>query len=77
MCFCPTSPSLNSDATKFMQVGTILKTLNIYSLERQVDRWVKEIDEDEPTGFVVYEKFEALVLDDLNFIIIIHMHSHR
>ena len=46
-----------------MQVGTIIRSLNIYPTEKQLQRWIHEIEEEEPTGFIVYEKFEALVLD--------------
>ncbi len=54
-----------SNVTMFMQVGTIIRTLNIYPTERQLQRWIREIEEDEPTGFIMYEKFEALVLGTL------------
>ncbi len=40
-----------------------MKSLNIFTTEKQVIRWIHEIEEEEPTGFIVYEKFEALVLD--------------
>jgi calmodulin len=57
-----------------LQVGTIIRSLNIYPTEKQLQRWIHEIEEEEPTGFIVYEKFEALVLPDA---IILWMHMRK
>uniref|UniRef100_A0A7S0M3S9 EF-hand domain-containing protein n=1 Tax=Cryptomonas curvata TaxID=233186 RepID=A0A7S0M3S9_9CRYP len=55
-----------------LEVGTIIRTLNIYPTEKQLQRWIHEIEEEEPTGFIMYEKFEALAvrlstLEAMNF----------
>jgi Ca2+-binding EF-hand superfamily protein len=38
------------------EVGTIIRSLNVYPTEKQLQRWIHEIEEEEPTGFIVYEK---------------------
>jgi len=35
------------------QVGTIIRSLNIYPSEKQLQRWIHEIEEEEPTGCVL------------------------
>lgn len=44
------------------EIGTILRTLNVYPTEKQLQRWIHEIEEEEPTGFIMFDKFEALVI---------------
>ena len=49
------------DVCDVREVGTIIRSLNIYPTEKQLQRWIHEIEEEEPSGFIMYEKFEALV----------------
>ncbi|EKX49434.1 hypothetical protein GUITHDRAFT_85790 [Guillardia theta CCMP2712] len=44
------------------EVGTIIRSLNIFPTEKQLQRWIHEIEEEEPTGFIVFDKFEALAV---------------
>lgn len=39
-----------------LQVGTIIRSLNIFPTEKQLQHWIIQIEEEEPTGFIVYEK---------------------
>jgi Ca2+-binding EF-hand superfamily protein len=42
------------------EVGTIIRSLNVYPTEKQLQRWIHEIEEEEPTGFIVYEKVKIV-----------------
>mmetsp|Transcript_47809 Transcript_47809/g.116388 ORF Transcript_47809/g.116388 Transcript_47809/m.116388 type:complete len:164 (+) Transcript_47809:245-736(+) len=44
------------------EIGTIIRTLNIYPTEKQLQRWIHEIEEEEPTGFIHFDKFETLAI---------------
>eukprot|EP00285_Hemiselmis_virescens_P019709 CAMPEP_0173378738 /NCGR_PEP_ID=MMETSP1356-20130122/1874_1 /TAXON_ID=77927 ORGANISM="Hemiselmis virescens, Strain PCC157" /NCGR_SAMPLE_ID=MMETSP1356 /ASSEMBLY_ACC=CAM_ASM_000847 /LENGTH=166 /DNA_ID=CAMNT_0014331913 /DNA_START=232 /DNA_END=732 /DNA_ORIENTATION=+ len=44
------------------EIGTILRSLNIFPTEKQLQRWIHDIEEEEPTGFIKYEKFEPLAV---------------
>jgi len=44
------------------EIGTIVRSLNIYPTEKQLQRWIHEIEEEEATGFIKYEKFEPLAV---------------
>lgn len=44
------------NACDVREVGTIIRSLNIYPTEKQLQRWIHEVEEEEPTGFIVYEK---------------------
>jgi hypothetical protein len=37
-------------------VGTIIRSLNIFPTERQLQMWILEIEEEEPTGYIAYDK---------------------
>jgi hypothetical protein len=37
-------------------VGTIIRSFNIFPTERQLQMWILEIEEEEPTSFIAYEK---------------------
>mmetsp|Transcript_34642 Transcript_34642/g.54089 ORF Transcript_34642/g.54089 Transcript_34642/m.54089 type:complete len:161 (+) Transcript_34642:352-834(+) len=50
------------NACDVREVGTIIRSLSIYPSEKQLQRWIHEIEEEEPTGFIVYDKFEALAV---------------
>ncbi|KAJ3046513.1 Dynein regulatory complex protein 8 [Rhizophlyctis rosea] len=39
------------------EVGTIIRSLGIYPSEESLRGWIKEMEEDEPTGYVTHEKF--------------------
>jgi hypothetical protein len=47
------------NACDVREVGTIIRSLNIYPTEKQLQRWIHEVEEEEPTGFIVYEKVRA------------------
>ena len=42
-----------------LQVGTIIRSLNIFPTEKQLQLWIIQIEEEEPTGFIVYDKVNA------------------
>eukprot|EP00164_Ancoracysta_twista_P000932 GFYU01001221.1.p1 GENE.GFYU01001221.1~~GFYU01001221.1.p1 ORF type:complete len:167 (-),score=37.39 GFYU01001221.1:208-708(-) len=44
------------------EVGTIIRSLNIYPSESQLREFITEIEEEEPTGYIRYEKFEMLLM---------------
>ena len=44
------------------EIGTILRSLNIFPTEKQLQKWIHEIEEEEITGYIKYEKFEALAV---------------
>ena len=44
------------------EVGTIIRSLNIFPTEKQLQLWIIQIEEEEPTGFIVYEKLEQLLI---------------
>jgi hypothetical protein len=44
------------NACDVREVGTIIRSLNIYPTEKQLQRWIHEVEEEEPTGFILYEK---------------------
>merc|ERR1712216_259472 len=50
------------NACDVREVGTIIRSLNVYPTEKQLQRWIHEIEEEEPTGFIVYDKFEKLAV---------------
>eukprot|EP00290_Baffinella_frigidus_P013989 CAMPEP_0180156616 /NCGR_PEP_ID=MMETSP0986-20121125/25689_1 /TAXON_ID=697907 /ORGANISM="non described non described, Strain CCMP2293" /LENGTH=158 /DNA_ID=CAMNT_0022105853 /DNA_START=9 /DNA_END=485 /DNA_ORIENTATION=- len=50
------------NACDVREVGTILRSMDVYPTEKQLQRWIHEIEEEEPTGFIVYDKFEALAV---------------
>jgi hypothetical protein len=49
------------NACDVREVGTIIRSLNVYPTEKQLQRWIHEIEEEEPTGFIVYEKVSVAV----------------
>lgn len=49
-------------------MGTIIRSLNIFPTEKQLQLWIIQIEEDEPTGFIVYEKVRGLVKVHSNFL---------
>ena len=45
------------------EIGTILRSLSIFpDDEKQLLKWISEIEEEEPSDFIAYEKFESLVI---------------
>ncbi|KAJ3300248.1 Dynein regulatory complex protein 8 [Borealophlyctis nickersoniae] len=52
-----TKQALTKKISKVREVGTIIRSLNVYPSEDQLRGWIKEMEEDEPTGYVTYEKF--------------------
>eukprot|EP00287_Rhodomonas_sp_CCMP768_P018254 CAMPEP_0202825404 /NCGR_PEP_ID=MMETSP1389-20130828/13016_1 /ASSEMBLY_ACC=CAM_ASM_000865 /TAXON_ID=302021 /ORGANISM="Rhodomonas sp., Strain CCMP768" /LENGTH=415 /DNA_ID=CAMNT_0049498633 /DNA_START=71 /DNA_END=1320 /DNA_ORIENTATION=+ len=50
------------DAVDEREIGTILRSLSVFPTEKQLKRWILEIEEEEPTGYIVYEKFEVLAV---------------
>lgn len=47
------------NACDVREVGTIVRSLNIYPTEKQLQRWIHEMEEEEPTGLIFYEKVYA------------------
>ncbi|KAI9197317.1 uncharacterized protein BJ171DRAFT_585837 [Polychytrium aggregatum] len=39
------------------EVGTIIRSLGIYPTEEQLRNYIKDMSEEEPTGYVTYDKF--------------------
>ena len=44
------------------EVGTIVRSLGCYPSEAELGDVLKEIEEEEPTGFVRFEKFQAAMV---------------
>ena len=44
------------------EVGSIVRSLGIYPSEQQLHEWIKEMEEEEPTGYIKYEKLERILL---------------
>eukprot|EP00762_Andalucia_godoyi_P004007 ANDGO_05610.mRNA.1 Calmodulin len=45
------------------EVGTIVRSLGLNPTQRQLASLLEEMEDDEPTGFIRYEKFEKIVLN--------------
>ncbi|KAJ3328160.1 MAPK protein hog1 [Blyttiomyces sp. JEL0837] len=43
------------------EVGTIIRSLGVYPSEEQLRNWIKEMEEEEPTGYVQFDKFLKVV----------------
>ncbi|KAI8929791.1 hypothetical protein BC831DRAFT_442078 [Entophlyctis helioformis] len=60
----------NNNTVDVREVGTIIRSLNIYPSEEQLHGWIKEMEEDEPTGYVTFARFSktvmALILSNLH-----------
>jgi len=52
----------NNDIADVREVGTIMRSLGINPTEKELHGMLAQMEEDEPTGFVKYEKFEPVVL---------------
>eukprot|EP01006_Ploeotia_vitrea_P057202 TRINITY_DN68159_c8_g4_i1.p1 TRINITY_DN68159_c8_g4~~TRINITY_DN68159_c8_g4_i1.p1 ORF type:complete len:183 (+),score=38.98 TRINITY_DN68159_c8_g4_i1:112-660(+) len=50
-----------SDTCDIRDVGTVVRALGLNPTEAQLHQMIEEIEEDEPTGFVRFERFEALM----------------
>jgi Ca2+-binding EF-hand superfamily protein len=44
------------------EVGAIIRSLNIYPTEEQFHGWLKEMEEEEPTGYITYDRFEKVAI---------------
>ncbi|KAJ2999954.1 Dynein regulatory complex protein 8 [Globomyces sp. JEL0801] len=42
------------------EIGTILRSIGIYPTLEQLHQWVTQMEEDEPTGYITKEKFNAV-----------------
>ncbi len=49
------------------------RSLNVFPTEKQLQRWINEIEEEEPTGFIVYEKFETLAVRLLTVCLLVYV----
>jgi len=52
----------NRNACDVREVGTIIRSLNIFPTEKQLQLWIIQIEEEEPTGFIVYEKVRPITV---------------
>merc|ERR1712139_123866 len=52
----------NNDIADVREVGTIMRSLGINPTEKELHGMLAQMEEDEPTGFVKYEKFEPVVV---------------
>ncbi|KAL2917259.1 hypothetical protein HK105_203324 [Polyrhizophydium stewartii] len=52
----------NNSTCDVREVGTIIRSLNIYPSEEQLHGWIKEMEEDEPTGYITFQKFSKTAL---------------
>merc|ERR1711871_1536423 len=52
----------NNDIADVREVGTIMRSLGVNPTEKELHGMLAEMEEDEPTGFVKYEKFEPVVV---------------
>lgn len=48
------------NACDVREVGTIIRSLNIFPTEKQLQLWIIQIEEEEPTGFIVYDKVRGV-----------------
>merc|ERR1719316_1357238 len=56
------NPTENNDIADVREVGTIMRSLGVNPTEKELHGMLAQMEEDEPTGFVKYEKFEPVVL---------------
>ncbi|KAI9347950.1 hypothetical protein DFJ73DRAFT_835922 [Zopfochytrium polystomum] len=52
----------NNGTCDVREVGTIIRSLDIFPSEEQLRVWIKEMEEEEPTGYIQYERFLKVVL---------------
>merc|ERR1719201_88152 len=52
----------NNDIADVREVGTIMRSLGVNPTEKELHGMLAQMEEDEPTGFVKYEKFEPVVV---------------
>merc|ERR1712139_763002 len=52
----------NNNITDVREVGTIMRSLGVNPTEKELHGMLAQMEEDEPTGFVKYEKFEPVVV---------------
>uniref|UniRef100_A0A7S4FQB2 EF-hand domain-containing protein n=1 Tax=Eutreptiella gymnastica TaxID=73025 RepID=A0A7S4FQB2_9EUGL len=55
----------NNGTCDVREIGTIVRSLGLNPTDQQLRNILEEIEEDEPTGFIKYSKFEPLMLDIL------------
>ncbi|KAJ3227016.1 Dynein regulatory complex protein 8 [Clydaea vesicula] len=54
--------SLGNDTCDVREIGTVFRSLNVYPSEEQLKGWIIELEDDEPTGYIHFAKFNALAL---------------
>merc|ERR1711998_395163 len=52
----------NNNIADVREVGTIMRSLGVNPTEKELHGMLAQMEEDEPTGFVKYEKFEPVVV---------------
>ena len=43
------------------EVGTIIRSLHCYPSEAELHDMIQEVEEEEPTGFIRFEKFQPMM----------------
>ncbi|XP_063683882.1 dynein regulatory complex protein 8-like [Bolinopsis microptera] len=51
----------NNDTVDMREVGTIIRSLGCFPTEGELNDMIAEVEEDEPTGYVRYERFEPMM----------------
>ncbi|KAI8806421.1 hypothetical protein BJ742DRAFT_816777 [Cladochytrium replicatum] len=52
----------NIHACDAREVGTIIRSLGVYPSEEQLKAWIKEMEPDEPNGYIMFERFSKVAL---------------
>ncbi|KAI9334923.1 hypothetical protein BDR26DRAFT_547616 [Obelidium mucronatum] len=50
----------NNGTCDVREIGTVIRSLGVNPSEEQLRTWVKEMEEEEPTGYIQYDKFFKL-----------------
>ncbi|RKO90810.1 hypothetical protein BDK51DRAFT_12014, partial [Blyttiomyces helicus] len=59
------------------EVGTIIRYLGIYPSEEQLRAWIKEMEEEEPAGYVTLDRFSRVAIKLLTSNVIVRDDEER
>jgi Ca2+-binding EF-hand superfamily protein len=54
--------ALGNDTLDIREVGTVLRSLDVFPSEDQLRLWIVEMEEPEPTGYVSYDRFSGVAM---------------
>ncbi|KAI8616628.1 hypothetical protein BC830DRAFT_1217803 [Chytriomyces sp. MP71] len=55
----------NNQTCDAREIGTVIRSLGVNPSEENLRTWVKEMEEEEPTGYIKYEKFFKVCADKI------------